>query len=305
MFNQADNISDTVFIQEEVSNSLMQEMERLLNVRKQLEPENLRECNENSLNRFIVQLQEISKEIRCMPPEATQPYVTSRNALLKYLHNAFIELVLALDHFTTKGRTSRFYKLLSKCQEYLESAYECKIDEPILKTIRLFDKSEQSSGNFFTQSSSYYTYIVAAQASLEEVYELLLEDDNIQVDRYDHTVTILGKMSIPIRELCRLLNENTYFSGEASTLYYQLRVNLYYVDEQIQELIALIRTFRSIYRSSQKQARKASQEIYHKLELLIRSSNDLPNTITALLDQQRFQIKSNYRLRLIPSLGNA
>jgi hypothetical protein len=290
-------------VHEEESSPLQRAVAQLLDIQEQLGPLNQRWCTEDSLSTLINDLQNISQEIRSIPLEIIQLWAIPKKALLSTLRSAYIELLLALDLLTTKGRTRGFYKHLSICQEYIERAVTYKIEREAISLPSNHDLEIQKtpSGSLFTLVQHYSADILESQAILECEYEALEHEDEPSRERYNAILAALSTLSIPVRALCRLLNETPCFSEEPSLFYYQLQINLCYVGEQADKLKMLIRAFHSGYDPSSRQAKKISLEILHTLKSLLRCNNDVSPTVTGLIDQMRFYGKSGPKLRLIVS----
>lgn len=292
-----------VSVQLEEHSPFQRAMMRLLDIQEQLEPVNQRLCTEGVLNLFISDLQNIVRDVSRMPSETLSLLIISKKMFLKNLRNASIELLLALDQLVAKGRTHQFYKHLSVCQEYFEEAFACKIDRQTtsLSAERYLNVPELPSGNLPTRIQQHCARILTSKTVLEREQESLENNDGLPSDHYNALLVALSGLAIPVKALCRWLDETRYFSEKPSLSYYQLQIHLYYVDEQTCKLIALIRTLQAISCSSTRQAKRIRLEIPHSLESLLRSSDDIPPALTALLDQMRFYRKSTPRLRLITS----
>jgi hypothetical protein len=292
-----------VSVQLEEHSPFQRAMMQLLDIQEQLELVNQRLCTEGALNLFISDLQNIVQDVSRIPSETLSLLITSKRVFLKYVRNASIELLLALDQLVAKGRTHRFYKHLSVCQEYLEEAFACKIDRQTtsLSAESYLDMSQLPSGNPPTRIQQHSADILTSQTALEHEQESLANNDGLPSDHYNALLAALSGLSTPVKALCRWLDETRHFSEEPSLSYYQLQIHLYYVDEQARRLIALIRTLHTISCLSSRQAKRIRLEISHTLESLLRSSDDIPPALTALLDQMRFYRKSTPRLRLITS----
>jgi hypothetical protein len=312
MSNQTDtiqmsSIQDVVaHMQEGDDHFLTRQIKQLLEIREQLEPACLRTHTEDSLNQLIIQLQEIARDIRCMPSKITETLGISKKTLVKHLHNASIELIMALDQLTTRGQTSYFYKHLVTCQEYLDAAAACKMNSPIfLQEDYYAGASKTPPGNLLMHAGKYCEVMVAAQTSMENAHRRLLDNEEVHVDRFDHVITTLNTIRLPVQELRELLNRSIYSLEETSDISYRLCVNLSYLEDQIPRLLTMIKTFRSIYCRSPRQALRTSKEIAYKLKSIAQSSSEVSRALTNLLNQSRHHLKNEHRLRLIYSSEHA
>ncbi len=281
----AGNTIETISGRGEERDLFTQQMDELFHLAEQLEPVNLRQHDQETLNRLIVQLQTISQKIRHLPPEETHLLMSLRKDILKDLQEAIIELLLALDQYDAQGRTRRFYQCLSTCRSYLEHVMERKREAINPAQVITVERQLGTRGEDpIARIGASYKAIIHAQLALAQTSELLLSEDEIRHGNYSHLEQTLMVTRQPAQELYNTLRDASFISEEAPLYSYRLQVLLGYIDEQIQRLLELLPLYRKSMHFSAKQACKMRREITRKLELVQHRSNDLPLAIIALLD---------------------
>jgi len=281
-------------------------------VQKLLETENLREFTEEMISNLARELHDIIMEVRDCPKEYFFSSIKSKDAILTTLRNGSIELNLALDQLELKGKTPYFYKHLLACKEYLEKVFEQEELEveawtnrreqnySILTSVANIVHPPNDLFLFLTQVQKYRTELVSLQQFLHPLYRLLNEEDEVWGDQCNRAISTLETMSTVIRKLCSLFDGSIPLSAALSVSKYEYMVTLYHIDEQVRKLEALFTSFRSVCRSTSKQAVKLREEIHIKLELLIQSNNDILCRLSTLLHQENPQKRGSSRhLRLV------
>lgn len=279
---------------------LTQQMEVLSYLVVQLEPINLRYHDQKTLNRFIVQLQTISKKIRHLPPEETLLLMNLRKDFLKDVQEAIIELLLALDQYNAQGRTRLFYQYLSTCQSYLQHAMEYKLEASKPAQVMMVEHQPGTpQEDPIARIDATYKAIIHAQLALAETSELLLGEDEIRHGNYNRFEQVLITISQPVHELYKILREAPFISEEAPLYSYRLQVLLGYIEVQIQHLLELFLLYHRSMCISAKQTCQMRREITRKLELVRHRSNDLPQAIIGLLDHIHPSSRGRRRLYLV------
>ncbi len=307
MIVQSGNISGLAHPRK-LEDSVAQQLLDLSDLKPLLENEQVRNVTEDMIFQVMVRVHEISKAIRALPNEAIQRYVASKDAALKSLRDASIELNLALDQLEKKGRTRSFYKSILRCQEYLEKALEQKIDEKSIWEVDVpsqatskaetLDNVKRLTGNFISQARYCRLDILRALADLRDNCAILDEASYAfdgRSDRCLQVTNVLHRLWDPIRELCELLDNPGYSHIPISSHYCRLVVELHYSKEQLSKLIALIDTYR-FRKLSPAKARKIKYEIQQAIESLLPSSSGIPQSIAAVLDEARFKERQASKL---------
>jgi len=121
--------------------------------------------------------------------------------------------------------------------------------------------------------------------SLQYVYTLFNDGEDIWQDQCDRTIIIISTLSVPIQKLCEMLGGTISSMVDIAPPYNEFLALLYHFDEQLQRLIALVKVFRSICRTSSKQVKKKRQEIIYKLNLFIESYDDILESVRYLSEE--------------------
>jgi hypothetical protein len=122
-------------------------------------------------------------------------------------------------------------------------------------------------------------YIKVVRSSLQYVYTLFNDGEDIWQDQCDRVIIIITALSEPIQKLCEMLEETISSIVDIAPSYNEFLALLYHFDEQLQGLVALVKIFRSICRTSSKQVKKKRQEIIYKLNLFIESYDDILESV--------------------------
>ncbi len=280
---------------------LIQCLEQLAGIRERLEPLTLHHCTEDTLSCLVFQLQEIVKAIQPLSSQVIETYVIPKKALLRDLRSALIELLLAQDQLAIKGRTSRFYKHLLICQEYLSCAFDTGINDACsqseIKFISTFELSQKAS---LEQIQKHYTDFLKAQGALENANSLFKPEVENSIEQVDCVNEALNALYTLVRELGVFSHSQAETFGTA----YQFYINIAYLEEQIPRLLERIKTFYSAYYSFPKRVQKISREIAYNLDAIVHSSREVSPALTALFKSPRLQKEHEHHLRLIHSSLN-
>ncbi len=296
----AGSISEAISGQTEERDLSAQQIDELFHLAEQLEPVNLRQHDQETLNGLVVQLQTISLKIRRLSPEKTHLMMSLRKDILKDLQEAIIELLLALDQYDAQGRTRRFYQCLSNCRLHLEHIIERELEAlKSAQTITVERQPETRGEDPISRIGASYKAIIHAQHALAQTSEILLIEDEIYHSNYSRLEQVLMVTRQPAQELYNTLHDTPFISEEAPLHSYRLQVLLGYIDGQIQYLLELLSLYRKCMHFSAEQTRKMRKEIMCKLELVRHRSNDLPQAIIALLDHVHHSGKGRRRLYLV------
>lgn len=265
---------------------MLEKVQSLLkNIEDLLETENFREFTEETLHSLTEQVREIIKAIRSIPDKNVHLYLLSREAILRTLRSAVVELNLALDQLTSEGRTPGFYKNLLAFQEYFEKALEQMLELTNEDNRREQSFSQSTRGKqsvrvpiniYFVQLKKYKEKLIDAHHSLLYTYRLLNQEE-ICLDQWIRATNVLETMSSAVRELCKVLDNfmAIHIFTDTALSSSQLIVALYYTDEQIHKLISLISVIHSTHRSKPRQTVRLRQEIHSKLDSLTQSCDDI------------------------------
>lgn len=153
--------------------------------------------------------------------------------------------------------------------------------------------------NFLKQAKKYQTDIIAVRKSLLYIHNLnlLSNEDNVQSEQCDNSISSTLTMREYVQLFCRLLDESASMPPDIAPLYYELMVAIHHVDEELRKLTSLLIIFRSICRSTSKQAMSQRQKIFTRLEIYMESCDDILNRITHLLDEVHIpEPRSSYLL---------
>ncbi len=264
-------------------------------IKKLLETENLREFNEDAISGLATELRETIMDVRKTPAAVLSAYNPSRDAILKNLRSASIQLNLAWDQLETKGKSSRFYQCLLACKEYLEKAVEQNVEGMNTRkknNERLFPTTfgsayaeSLSPGTFLTQLQTFLSELDEAQLKLQDIYKLFEVEDELWVAQCNDTISTLRAMSEYLQNFCELLDGAVQLPTGISPSSYELIVKLCHVDKQARTLASLITSFRSVCQTKSRQVAKLKEEIQSKLELLIQSNLAMQQMITLLKRQ--------------------
>ena len=124
-----------------------------------------------------------------------------------------------------------------------------------------------------------------SKGSLHYVYTLFTNGEYIWQDQCDRVITIVTALSEPIQKLCEMLEGAIASTVEIAASYNEFLALLYHFDEQLQRLVALVKVFRTICRTSSKQVEKKRQEIIYKLNLFIESYDDILESVRFLSEE--------------------
>jgi|GEM_PF-6324729 len=286
-----------------------QEQSQLPTIQKLLETENLRDFTVQTLTSLAAELRDIIVKIRDRPDTCLSSYIPSKDAILKNLRNASIELNLALDQLELKGKTSRFYKCLLACKEYLEKAFEQH--ENVVEVEMSQGKQDFShpispdssvhlpTSLFLTQMQECLTALTSLQQSLRHTYRILKDEDEIWTDQCNYAISTIDTMNTIIRKLCGLFDGSVQLPPTFATSNYEYMVTLYYIDEQGRKLVALLTSFRAACRFTSRQSITLREEIYVKFETLIQNNDDILHRLSMLPKQENPRKIASSHLRLV------
>jgi hypothetical protein len=128
-------------------------------------------------------------------------------------------------------------------------------------------------------------HIRVARGSLQYIYTLFNDGEDIWQDQCDRAIIIMTTLSEPIQTLCEMWEEAISSIVDIAAPYNEFLALLYHFDEQLQRLIALMKVFRSICRTSSIQVKKKRQEIIYKLNLFIESYDDILESVRYLSEE--------------------
>jgi hypothetical protein len=104
----------------------------------------------------------------------------------------------------------------------------------------------------------------------------------------DTAVIYLQTLRQPIQGLCSLLNNPFHLPTVVISYRYPLLTPLYYLDEQVSQLISFITRFRSICLESSRQTTNQQHVIGERLEEVVASSQEIEKTGREILHQLYF-----------------
>ena len=158
-----------------------------------------------------------------------------------------------------------------------------------------------SLDDFYYRADQYLAVIAAKQKLLASTYKLLRAEKDIHPNQYKHIINLIHKIGEPVQKFCQLLETSAELPEAVVPLRYLLAAALYEVDEQINELIAVVTRFRtSSYRHSKKIVK---QDIQQKLGRLIKGCNDIGEEYYNLAERLLSRAKITDRLYTIRSVS--
>lgn len=108
-----------------MSNNLLEQgRQHLVKIEQLLDTAIQHEFTAESLNHFLMQVQDIISNIRNIPEGTLMTVLQSKDAVLENLRKARLELNVSIDEFRGRGRSRRFYSGINRCREYLEKALQ-------------------------------------------------------------------------------------------------------------------------------------------------------------------------------------
>ncbi len=149
-----------------------------------------------------------------------------------------------------------------------------------------------------------YAAFLAAQDALENAYLLSLSVEESSIERFGHIDEALNMLYHSVQGLGAFAHKSSYIQEETFRIAYQFCIHIVYLEEQIPQLLELIKTFYAVYYSTPKRAKKIGREIVYNLETIIHSSREVPGTLAILLKQPHLSGENKHHLRLIYSSAN-
>ncbi len=146
-----------------------------------------------------------------------------------------------------------------------------------------------STDQIVAQLKGHISKLANARDTITSTYTLFSDARDIWPDQCDQAVAAIRAMTEPVEALCNLLDTAMHLPHTIATQRYPLLVALHYVDDQARQTITLINLFRSLCRTSSKQALKHRHETYRKLETLLHGIDNILDEGSILHDQVRFQ----------------
>lgn len=149
------------------------------------------------------------------------------------------------------------------------------------------NRTPLTSTDFPKLIKSRSAQIKVGRGSLQYVYTLFTDGEDVWQDQCDRVITIVTALSEPIQKLCEMLEGAISSTVEIAASYNEFLALLYHFDEQLQRLVALVKVFRTICRTSSKQVRKKRQEIIYMLNLFIESYDNIIESVRFLSEESQ------------------
>jgi len=302
---QSNNTSTVDLAHKDDHDLLFQQIKQLADVHASLEPLNLRHCTEESLNCLVLQLQAIVNAIRPISPHIIKNHVVSKENLLQDLRSALVELLLARDQLAAEGRTFSFYNHLLVCQERLDHTFDINVECACSPSkIGPISRPKLLQRTSFTYTQNYYMDFLTAQGVLEQTNVSSMTEGENSIEQFDCVNEALNALYTSMREISCFSHRSSHIQEETFSTTYRFTVNIAYLEEQVPQLLELIKTFYSAYYSSPKRAKKISREIAYNLEAIVQSSREVSPILKALLKPPCLQRENEHHLQLIYSSEN-
>lgn len=127
--------------------------------------------------------------------------------------------------------------------------------------------------------------VASAKDTLQYILHIFSAEREIWPDQCSYAISCLSKTSSNWQNLCHLFDKATSPSFEAplDLSINELSIMLYYICQQITQLIELITTFRATCRTSSKRKGVRQAEIARKFEMFMQISDELMQDIRDLL----------------------
>jgi len=142
--------------------------------------------------------------------------------------------------------------------------------------------------NFFKEAREHLTAIGIARNSLEYIYTLFCEQEEVWPSQCERVITYLHALRKPVQAFCDLLDDSADLPPTISTYFFQLVISLNLANEQIQKLISLMAVYRSICRSTSHDAIKQRQTLHLRLGSFVNTSEHVFQKMAHLLDEAHF-----------------
>jgi hypothetical protein len=135
--------------------------------------------------------------------------------------------------------------------------------------VRKMKTNKPGYKDFRSQASKRLEAITEAQGSLQCAYELLSNEEDIWPDQCDFAIDSIQTIVEPVQDFCTLLAKAAEIPLSVVPLRPELLMKLYFVNDQVQKLTHMLRTFRSTCQDPSKQVQKQRSDIYRTFELLL------------------------------------
>ncbi len=146
-----------------------------------------------------------------------------------------------------------------------------------------------SLDQFSTLTQDHLTELTRAQQSLQRVSTPFKEKGDIRPVHCRIALESLGEISEYIQEMCGLLRSTASLPIVISALRYQLLLILHRIEEQIDNLVDLLNSYRLICIAPSSQAFQKRKEIYGSFERLSKHLSDISQEAKLLEDEAKFQ----------------